>query len=67
MTSHIRNVTEMPIPAPQQYKPSLGQLMSDPNPNLDVEWCECQDCRRPTRMTGTKLCDRCWHEQRDQM
>lgn len=28
--------------------------------NYTIETCPCRLCDRPTRMLGTKLCDRCW-------
>lgn len=40
-----------------------GQLASDPMQG--GEWGACSSCSRPTRMTGTKLCDRCWERQRN--
>jgi hypothetical protein len=27
---------------------------------IDEETVECLVCGKPTKMTGTKLCDRCW-------
>lgn len=41
----------------------MGQLGSDPGDG-DV-WTPCSACSRPTRMTGTKLCDRCWELNRN--
>lgn len=40
----------------------LGGLGSDPREGS--EWCHCSSCARPTTMTGTKLCDRCWETRR---
>lgn len=42
--------------------PDMGRMMSDPKTG-DEEFCECTQCSRPTKMTGTKLCDRCWNER----
>ena len=40
----------------------LGGMGSDPGEG--DEWTHCKSCARPTRMTGTKLCDRCWETER---
>lgn len=38
---------------------SSSGLRSDPKKG-DINWCHCRRCNRPTRMIGTRLCDRCY-------
>jgi len=40
----------------------MGAVASDPREG--DAWTHCTACSRPTRMTGTKLCDRCWERRR---
>lgn len=37
----------------------MSQL-SDPIGFKDEKIVGCSVCKNPTRMTGTRLCDRCW-------
>lgn len=46
--------------------PDMGQINSDPQRG-ERDWCECTKCKRPTRMTGTKLCDSCWQAMQHQV